>query len=171
RTTCCRKSIVNGLSILQIVFSSATRAKSSCRISKKIPSRCWKISGLLNSAKFSISFANELAKQFQLSTRGMFWKILSEYCELFVTRSALLSTWGCCPGLPVYATAMGSGQNIGTMRWQDRHRSSPTNQEKEMFRTVSARFMSNAANVTKSFINTDSHESGKQEIRKSKRIR
>src|SRR6266446_5243251 len=83
----------------------------------------------------------------------MFWKILSEYCELFVPRSAFLSTWRCCPGLPVYATAMGSGQNIGTTRSQDRCRSSPTSREKEMFQTVSARFMSNAANVTNSFTN------------------
>ena len=140
-------------------------------MSKRIRSRCWKTSGSRSSAKFLISFANELAKQFQLWTRGMFWKILSEYCELFVTRSAFLSTWRCCPGLPVCATAMESGQNIGTTRSQDRYRSSPTNREKEMFQTVSARFMSNAANVTKGFTNTDSHESGRQEIRKSKRIR
>src|ERR1700719_52743 len=85
--------------------------------------------------------------------QGMFWKILSEHCEFFVTRSAFLSTWRCSPGLRVYATAMESGQNIGTMTWQDRHRSSPTNQKKEMFRTVSARFMSNAGNVMNRFIN------------------
>jgi len=92
-------------------------------------------------------------EQCEIWTRGMFWKIPSEYCEFFVTRSAFLSTWRCCHGLRVYATAMESGQNIGTTRSQDRYRSSPTNREKEMFQTASARFMSNAVNATKSFIN------------------
>src|SRR6266481_7236905 len=103
--------------------------------------------------------------------RAMSLSIRSEPYDFFVMRLGLNSTKRCCPGLPVYATAMGSGQNIGTTRSQDRYRSSPTNREKEMFQTVSARFMSNAANVTKGFTNTDSHESGRQEIRKSKRIR
>jgi len=90
-----------------------------------------------SNARSSISFANELAKQFQLWMRGMFWKNLSEYCELFVPRSAFLSTWRCWSWPPVYATGDGSGQNIGTTRSQDRYRSSPTNREKEMFQTVS----------------------------------
>src|SRR5260370_2729326 len=85
--------------------------------------------------------------------RAMSLSIRSEPYDFFVMRLGLNSTKRCSPGLRVYATAMESGGNIGTMTWQDRHRSSPTNQEKEMFRTVSARFMSNAGNVMNSFIN------------------
>src|SRR6266576_4590333 len=103
--------------------------------------------------------------------RAMSLSIRSELYDFFVMRLGLNSTKRCSPGLRVYATAMASGQNIGTTRSQDRYRSSPTNCEKEMFQTISARFMSNAVNVTKGFTNTDSHESGRQEIRKSKRIR
>src|SRR6266404_8068305 len=85
--------------------------------------------------------------------RAMSLSIRSEPYDFFVMRLGLNSTKRCSPGLPVYATATGSGQNIGTTRSQDRYRSSPTNREKEMFQIVSARFMSNAANVTNSFTN------------------
>src|SRR6267378_415308 len=103
--------------------------------------------------------------------RAMSLSIRSEPYDFFVMRLGLNSTKRCSPGLQVYATAMASGQNIGTMMWQDRHRSSPTNQEKEMFPLVFGQCMANAVNVTKGFTNTGSHESGRQEIRKSKRIR
>src|SRR5437667_4841864 len=85
--------------------------------------------------------------------RAMSLSIRSRPYVFFGTRLGLNSTKRCSPGPPVYATATGSGQNIGTTRSQDRYRSSPTNREKEMFQTVSARFMSNAANVTNSFTN------------------
>jgi hypothetical protein len=88
-----------------------------------------------------------------LSTRALSWKILSEPYDFFVTRLGLNSTKRCSPGGPDYATAMGSGQNIGTTKWQDRHRSNPTNREKVLFPIVFEKFMSNAVNATKSFIN------------------
>src|SRR5207253_11521727 len=73
--------------------------------------------------------------------RAMSLSIRSEPYDFFVMRLGLNSTKRCSPGLRVYATAMASGQNIGTMRWQDRHRSSLTDHGKEMFRTVSAKPM------------------------------
>src|SRR5437667_3120928 len=86
--------------------------------------------------------------------RAMSLSIRSEPYDFFVMRLGLNSTKRCFPGLRVYATAMASGQNIGTMTWQDRHRSSPTNHGKEMFRTVSAKPMSAVRIVITGFINT-----------------
>src|SRR5438270_11775358 len=97
--------------------------------------------------------------------RAMSLSILSEPYDFFVRRLRLNSTKRCSPGLPVYATPMESGQNIGTMTWQDRHRSSPTNQEKEMFPLVFGQCIANAVNVTKGFTKTASHESRMHEIR------
>src|SRR5438128_12685775 len=77
----------------------------------------------------------------------------SERCDRFAMQSVSRSRRQCSPGLLGCARPMGSGQNIGTTKWQDRHRSNLTNQKKGLFPTVSAKFTSNAANVTKSFIN------------------
>src|SRR5437870_13105930 len=86
--------------------------------------------------------------------RAMSLSIRSEPYDFFVMRLGLNSTKRCSPGLPGYATAMGSGRNIGTTTWQDRHRSSLTNHGKEMFRTISAKPMSAVAIVMTGCINT-----------------
>src|SRR5207249_11765859 len=86
--------------------------------------------------------------------RAMSLSIRSEPYDFFVMRLGLNSTKRCSPGLGVYATAMGSGQNIGTMTWQDRHRSSTTNHGGDMFRTVSAKRMSAVRIVMTGCINT-----------------
>src|SRR5438477_10237053 len=98
---------------------------------------------------------------------AMSLNIRSEPYDFFVIRLGLNSTKRCSPGLQVYAPAMASGQIIGTMTWQDRHRSSPTNHGKEMFRTLFSKFISDAANAMSSFISTGCTES-KDQIRKSR---
>src|SRR5207245_9613942 len=86
--------------------------------------------------------------------RAEFLSIRSDPYDFFVMRLGLNSTKRCSPGRQDYARPMGSGQNIGTTTWQDRHRSSLTNHGKEMFRTISAKPMSAVRIVMTGFINT-----------------
>src|SRR6266581_2452615 len=83
----------------------------------------------------------------------MCWKILNECCGCSVMQSASSLASQCFPGHLDCARPTAPGPNIGTAKWQDRHRFNHTARGMPKYRRIWAKFMSAVVSVMKGCMN------------------
>src|SRR4030095_15901509 len=120
--------------------------------------------------KFLISFAPGRVPFRRSSMQKTYWKIPKESCDYCAKQSVLNLAHRCFPGDRVCEKPTESGQNIGMVKWQDRHRSNGTVRNISRCQRGYAKFTSAAVNIMNRYMNTDSIEPWRAPIRGSVRV-